>query len=208
MCVPFASSSIVINDSCLLRIHCCTIAHCVPVHALPPFSFSVGGFHRAGRCMRDRREQVGGPHACIRREDDSLAYREAVPVAEGRMRSLARRVLLCFSQLRSERASRNTHGQPDSLCRRPGDYRHSAVAATRRACRRDRHPRIRIGQRRLRPECCRCRRVGEEEQKNGRTQAGAIVLVKSAWASQWPDRTRYMGTDAPGNVAHLAVLCE
>ena len=45
--------------------------------------------------------------------------------------------------------------------------------------------------------------VATWEKKNGRIPAGAIVLVKTGWASRWPDRTRYMGTDAPGDVEHL-----
>jgi kynurenine formamidase len=45
--------------------------------------------------------------------------------------------------------------------------------------------------------------VGAWEKKNGRIPAGAIVLVRTGWASRWPDRARYMGTDAPGDVEHL-----
>jgi kynurenine formamidase len=41
------------------------------------------------------------------------------------------------------------------------------------------------------------------EKKNGRIQAGAIVLVRTGWAARWPDRVRYMGTNAPGDVQHL-----
>jgi kynurenine formamidase len=45
--------------------------------------------------------------------------------------------------------------------------------------------------------------VGVWEKKNGRIPPRAIVLVKTGWASRWPDRARYMGTDAPGDVEHL-----
>jgi kynurenine formamidase len=41
------------------------------------------------------------------------------------------------------------------------------------------------------------------EKTNGRVPAGAIVLVKTGWAKFWPDRRRYMGTAAPGDVRNL-----
>jgi len=41
------------------------------------------------------------------------------------------------------------------------------------------------------------------EQKNGRIPKGALVLMLSGWSSRWPDKKQYLGTDQPGDVAHL-----
>jgi kynurenine formamidase len=41
------------------------------------------------------------------------------------------------------------------------------------------------------------------EEKHERIPAGTIVLVRTGWAAFWPDRERYMGTAAPGDVEHL-----
>jgi kynurenine formamidase len=41
------------------------------------------------------------------------------------------------------------------------------------------------------------------ETAHGRIPAGAIVVMDSGWAARWPDRARYLGTDAPGDTAHL-----
>jgi kynurenine formamidase len=41
------------------------------------------------------------------------------------------------------------------------------------------------------------------EHKNGRMPKGAIVLMFSGWGSRWPDKKTYLGTDQPGDVAHL-----
>ena len=41
------------------------------------------------------------------------------------------------------------------------------------------------------------------EKSNGRIPAAAILLVKTGWAKFWPDRARYMGTTAPGDVRNL-----
>ena len=37
----------------------------------------------------------------------------------------------------------------------------------------------------------------------GRIPPGAIVVMYSGWGKRWPDRTRYLGTDAPGDTANL-----
>jgi kynurenine formamidase len=41
------------------------------------------------------------------------------------------------------------------------------------------------------------------EKANGKIPTGAIVLVRTGWSQFWPDRARYMGTAAEGDVAHL-----
>ena len=41
------------------------------------------------------------------------------------------------------------------------------------------------------------------EKIHGRIPTGAIVLVKTGWAKYWPDRARYMGTAAAGDVQNL-----
>ncbi|MCS7034388.1 MAG: cyclase family protein [Phycisphaerae bacterium] len=41
------------------------------------------------------------------------------------------------------------------------------------------------------------------EKKHGRLPPGSIVVMNSGWGSRWPDRKRYLGTDAPGDVANL-----
>lgn len=41
------------------------------------------------------------------------------------------------------------------------------------------------------------------EKKNGPIQAGAIAMVRTGWASFWPDRAKYMGTAVQGDVRHL-----
>ena len=41
------------------------------------------------------------------------------------------------------------------------------------------------------------------EKAHGRIAAGAIVLVRTGWSQFWPDRARYMGTSAPGDVKNL-----
>ena len=45
--------------------------------------------------------------------------------------------------------------------------------------------------------------VEEWEARNGPLPQGAIVLLRTGWASRWPDRKRYFGDDTPGDVAHL-----
>ena len=41
------------------------------------------------------------------------------------------------------------------------------------------------------------------EAEHGRIPRGAIVVMFSGWGSRWPDRKRYLGTDVPGDTAHL-----
>lgn len=41
------------------------------------------------------------------------------------------------------------------------------------------------------------------EQQYGRIPEGAIVIMWSGWGERWPDKKRYLGTDAPGDVANL-----
>jgi kynurenine formamidase len=41
------------------------------------------------------------------------------------------------------------------------------------------------------------------EKINGRIPNGAIVLVRTGWSKFWPDRVRYMGTAAAGDVRNL-----
>jgi kynurenine formamidase len=41
------------------------------------------------------------------------------------------------------------------------------------------------------------------EKTNGQIAPGTIVLIKTGWAKFWPDRARYMGTAAPGDVRNL-----
>jgi kynurenine formamidase len=30
-----------------------------------------------------------------------------------------------------------------------------------------------------------------------------MVLIHTGWAARWPDRKRYLGSDTPGDIAHL-----
>lgn len=41
------------------------------------------------------------------------------------------------------------------------------------------------------------------ERAHGRIPKGAIVVMYSGWGARWPDAKRYLGTDAPGDVANL-----
>lgn len=41
------------------------------------------------------------------------------------------------------------------------------------------------------------------EAAHGAIPAGAIVLVRTGWGKFWPDKKRYLGSDAPGDVANL-----
>ena len=41
------------------------------------------------------------------------------------------------------------------------------------------------------------------EKRRGTIPAGAIVLLRTGWASRWPDRKRYLGDDTPGATEHL-----
>lgn len=41
------------------------------------------------------------------------------------------------------------------------------------------------------------------EKKHGRIPRGAIVVMYSGWGERWPDAARYLGSDIPGDTAHL-----
>lgn len=41
------------------------------------------------------------------------------------------------------------------------------------------------------------------EERNGRVPAGSIVVVRTGWASRWPDWNAYYGSDTPRDVATL-----
>lgn len=41
------------------------------------------------------------------------------------------------------------------------------------------------------------------EKENGRIPEGAIVLVRTGFENRWPDKKRYLGTDAAGDTANL-----
>lgn len=41
------------------------------------------------------------------------------------------------------------------------------------------------------------------EVQHGAIAAGTIVLVRTGWASRWPDRKSYMGDDKPGDASNL-----
>lgn len=41
------------------------------------------------------------------------------------------------------------------------------------------------------------------ERRHGRLPDGAILLVRTGWGRFWPDRKKYLGSDAPGDTANL-----
>ena len=41
------------------------------------------------------------------------------------------------------------------------------------------------------------------EKTHGRIPDTAIVLVRTGWSRFWPDKKRYLGSDTPGDTAHL-----
>ena len=41
------------------------------------------------------------------------------------------------------------------------------------------------------------------ERAHGRIPDGAILVVRTGWGRAWPDKKRYLGSDAPGDVTHL-----
>lgn len=43
-------------------------------------------------------------------------------------------------------------------------------------------------------------RVEEREERHGRIPAGAIVLLRTGWASRWPDAKKYCNQDAQGRM--------
>lgn len=45
--------------------------------------------------------------------------------------------------------------------------------------------------------------VRKAERLDGKIERGSIVLMRSGWGLRWPDKKRYLGTDAPGDVDHL-----
>jgi len=45
--------------------------------------------------------------------------------------------------------------------------------------------------------------IASWEKQQGAIPNGAIVLVHTGWGKFWPDRKRYLGSDAPGDTAHL-----
>jgi kynurenine formamidase len=45
--------------------------------------------------------------------------------------------------------------------------------------------------------------IASWEKANGQIPDNSIALVRSGWGKFWPDRKRYLGTDAPGDTANL-----
>jgi kynurenine formamidase len=45
--------------------------------------------------------------------------------------------------------------------------------------------------------------IASWEKANGQMPDNSIALVRSGWGKFWPDRKRYLGTDAPGDTANL-----
>lgn len=41
------------------------------------------------------------------------------------------------------------------------------------------------------------------ERRHGPIPDGAIVLLRTGWGARWPDRTRYLGDDTPGDASNL-----
>lgn len=41
------------------------------------------------------------------------------------------------------------------------------------------------------------------EQTHGTIPRGSIVVIRTGWGKFWPDRKQYLGSDVPGDVAHL-----
>jgi len=41
------------------------------------------------------------------------------------------------------------------------------------------------------------------EGRHGRVPKGSAVILRTGWASRWPDRKRYFGDDTPGETKHL-----
>ena len=41
------------------------------------------------------------------------------------------------------------------------------------------------------------------EKKHGPVPAAAIVILRTGWASRWPDRKAYLGDDTPGRITNL-----
>jgi kynurenine formamidase len=45
--------------------------------------------------------------------------------------------------------------------------------------------------------------VASWEETHGGIPDGVILLVRTGWGKYWPDKKQYLGTDAPGDTAHL-----
>jgi kynurenine formamidase len=45
--------------------------------------------------------------------------------------------------------------------------------------------------------------IASWEKTNGKIPDNSIALIRSGWGKFWPDRKRYLGTDAPGDTANL-----
>ena len=45
--------------------------------------------------------------------------------------------------------------------------------------------------------------VAAWEKRHGRIRAGAIALVRTGWGHYWPEKKRYLGSDAPGDTQNL-----
>src|SRR5215831_3191033 len=45
--------------------------------------------------------------------------------------------------------------------------------------------------------------IASWEKANGQIPDNSIALVRSGWGKFWPDRKRYLGTDAPGDTANI-----
>lgn len=67
----------------------------------------------------------------------------------------------------------------------------AVVVNVARACERDRDYRLRVDD------------LVAWESAHGRIPDGAIVLVRTGWGRSWPDKARYLGSDTPGDTAHL-----
>ena len=45
--------------------------------------------------------------------------------------------------------------------------------------------------------------VNSFEKRNGKIEAGTIVLLRTGWSRFWPDAGTYLGDDTPGTAEHL-----
>jgi kynurenine formamidase len=45
--------------------------------------------------------------------------------------------------------------------------------------------------------------IASWEKQNGQIPDNSIVLIRTGWGKFWPDRKKYLGTDAPGDTANL-----
>ena len=116
------------------------------------------------------------------------------------MGQVARGLLVRLGDLRGQRARRDPSRQPDPFRRGASDGRpNPAVSADRPGrsgqrcprCKRDRDYRLRVDD------------LVAWESAHGRIPDGAIVLVRTGWGRFWPDKAHYLGSDKPGDTAHL-----